>query len=178
MNITPGSMITILSFLGIPNIIAIVYGLNFMMLMDPVSFTFEELDKREKYIILNSLKSASFFLIIMTAYILSIVLFAFYDRGNIIENNITEVTDTISFVLLCFSCFLILSIIVSISRYFIGLDKANFKIVKKIFSTDLHLELFNYTLYYVSGLFLIYCVVIYKLNIVKLKEINDNFIKK
>ena len=34
------SVITILGFLGIPSIIAVVYGFNSMMLMDPVSFTF------------------------------------------------------------------------------------------------------------------------------------------
>lgn len=76
------SVITILGFLGIPSIIAVVYGFNSMMLMDPVSFTFEESDKREKYVILRPIGSASFALFILAIAVFILVTLSYTKVGK------------------------------------------------------------------------------------------------
>lgn len=146
MEVTVERVITILGFLGIPSIIAVVCGFNSMMLMDPVSFTFEELDKREKYVILSPIGSASFALFILTIIVFILVAVSYIKTGK----------DVMVLAFFEFIIFLILSILLFVINFF--------KMGKYILGNDLLAKLCNALLFYFSGLFLIARVIIYKLS--------------
>lgn len=146
MNLTVESIITILSFLGAPSIVAVFYYWNSMMLMDPINFTFEELDKRERYVILGPHGSASFALFILTITVFILVIISYIKIGK----------DVIGLAFLESIIFLILSILLLVINFF--------KMGKYILGNDLLAKLCNALLFYFSGLFLIACVIIYKLS--------------
>ena|GEM_PF-6107726 len=146
MNLTVESIITILSFLGVPSIVAVFYYWNSMMLMDPINFTFEELDKREKYVILGPHGSASFALFILTITVFILVVISYIKIGK----------DVMGLAFLEFIIFLILSILLLVINFF--------KVGKYILGNVLLAKLTNALLLYFSGLFLIACVIIYKLS--------------
>lgn len=146
MNLTVESIITILSFLGAPSIVAVFYYWNSMMLMDPINFTFEELDKRERYVILGPHGSASFALFILTITVFILVVISYIKIGK----------DVIGLAFLESIIFLILSILLLVINFF--------KMGKYILGNDLLAKLCNALLFYFSGLFLIACVIIYKLS--------------
>lgn len=146
MNLTVESIITILSFLGVPSAVAVLYNWNSIMLMDPVGFTFEETDKREKYVILGPHGSASFALFILTITVFILVVISYIKIGK----------DVIGLAFLESIIFLILSILLLVINFF--------KKGKYILGNDLLAKLCNALLFYFSGLFLIACVIIYKLS--------------
>ena len=114
--------------------------------MDPVSFTFAELDKREKYVILGPLGSASFALVILTITVFILVAISYIIFGK----------DVMSLAFLAFGIFLILSILLLAINFF--------KVRKYILRNDLLAKLCNGLLFYYSGLFLIAYVIINKLS--------------
>lgn len=148
MDVKVESVIAILGFLGIPSIIAVVYGFNSIMLMDPVSFTFEESDKREKYVILSPIGSASFALFILTIAVFISVTVSYTVIGK----------DAIGLAFFMSIIFFALFIILLVINLF-------FKVNKYILGSELLAKLCNSLLFYFSGLFLVAYVIVYKISV-------------
>lgn len=159
------SVITILGFLGIPSIIAVVYGFNSMMLMDPVSFTFEESDKREKYVILRPIGSASFALFILAIAVFILVTLSYIKVGK----------DAIGLAFLTYIIFFVFSCILLVINVLLFVINLFLKFNKHILGIWLQIKLCNSLFLYFSGLFLIAYVIIYKLS-VSFKYIQEDII--
>ncbi|ETO97518.1 hypothetical protein HMPREF1495_2446 [Lachnoanaerobaculum sp. MSX33] len=149
------SVITILGFLGIPSIIAVVYGFNSMMLMDPVSFTFEESDKREKYVILRPIGSASFALFILAIAVFILVTLSYTKVGK----------DAIGLAFLTYIIFFVCSCILLVINVLLFVINLFLKFNKHILGIWLQIKLCNSLLLYFSGLFLIAYVIVCKLSV-------------
>ena len=87
-------VISILEFLGVTSVFAVLASWNYMNLMNPIRFTFEEIDRRERYIFFNPFIKTVFLFLLVPISIGSGVLLVFFLRKNIELDTNEILTNT------------------------------------------------------------------------------------
>ena len=83
-------IIAILGFIGVTSVVTIITSWNHMNLMNPICFTFEEIDRREKYIFFNPFIKTVLLVFLVPISIGSGVLLTFflYKKNGLNTNEI------------------------------------------------------------------------------------------
>ena len=87
-------VISILGFLGVTSVFTVLASWNYMNLMNPIRFTFEEIDRRERYIFFNPFIKTVFLFLLVPISIGSGVLLVFFLRKNIELDTNEILTNT------------------------------------------------------------------------------------
>lgn len=117
-------VISILGLLGITSIVTVLTNWNYMNLMNPIRFTFEEIDRREKYIFFNPFIKTVFLVLLCPISIGSGVLLVFFLHKNI-ELDTNEILTNTFFSGLTF-------LVLSCAIFFLFILQEIIIIIKKI----------------------------------------------